>query len=305
MNSTVAAEAAAVPAAGLRAVLASPLRPAAIGEALAGAADRAAAATEITTAIDTGSTNADLLARARAEAPAVPLLRAALNQTAGRGRHGRRWHAAPGSALLFSLAVPLGTRAAAPAAALVAGVALAESLERELAAYGVAVRLKWPNDLLLGAAPGRKLGGVLAELAVDRAGRRTLVVGAGINLWLDAAARDSIGQPAAALAECVPLDMLAARREALLGAAAAALLAALRDCAERGFVPWQARFMQRFALLGSAVEIVEQGARVAAGRALGVDGDGRLLVETDGRVAAFASGEVSLRARGADGGAAR
>jgi BirA family biotin operon repressor/biotin-[acetyl-CoA-carboxylase] ligase len=175
-----------------------------------------------------------------------------------------------------------------PALTLAAGVALAEALA-EVAAD---VQLKWPNDLLLSQ---RKLGGMLAELAVDREGRRTLVVGVGINLWLDAAARDAIGQPAACLAERVAPEPLLAMREALLGRLAAALARAIDDCVARGFVPWQARFMQRFALLGQRVQIVEQGVRVAEGRALGVDGDGRLLLDTGARTLAFAHGEVSLR----------
>ena len=287
----VADAVAAVPGAALHAALAAPLRPAAIAAAAVRPAGGGAIAVEAV--LETGSTNADLLARARTQAPAGPVLRAALNQTSGRGRHGRRWHAAPGSALLFSVALPLGARMAPPAATLVAGVALAESLAEALGAHEVDVRLKWPNDLLL---DDRKLGGVLAELAVDRAGSRTLVIGAGINLWLDAAARDSIGQPAAALAERVPLGMLAAQREALIGRAAASVLDAVGDCSERGFVPYQPRFMQRFALLGQAVQMVEQGTRVAEGRVLGVDGDGRLLLDRGGRVTAFASGEVSLRA---------
>lgn len=273
-----------VPGHALRAVFAAPLRPALIAQA----SDGAIAASDIEVALDTGSTNTDLLARARAAAPTAPLLRAALHQTAGRGRLGRRWHAAPGSALLFSVALPLPASGVPTASTLVAGVALAEAL----ATQAVAVALKWPNDLLL---DGRKLGGLLAELAIDRAGARTLVLGVGINLWLDAAAAGSIGRPAAALGERIALETLALQREAWIGRLCAALLAALRDAQTRGFVPYQPRFMQRFAWLGEPVQLVEHGACVAEGRALGVDGEGRLLVERAGRISAIASGELSLQ----------
>lgn len=84
------------------------------------------------------------------------------HQTAGRGRLGRRWEAPPGSALLASFVQPRR-----PLASLAAGVAAAH-------AGGGEVRLKWPNDLLLG---GRKLGGILIEAHGD-----TCVVGIGINL---------------------------------------------------------------------------------------------------------------------------
>jgi BirA family biotin operon repressor/biotin-[acetyl-CoA-carboxylase] ligase len=302
MSPPVAAEpAAAVPGAALRAALAAPLRPGALADAARGRIDAAA----IEAVLETGSTNADLLAQARVHAPAGPRLRACLSQTAGRGRMGRRWYAAPGSALLFSIAMPLGNAAPPVAATLVAAVVLADVLDAAFgrtppasqnAAAPLGLQLKWPNDLLLG---GRKLGGVLAELAVDRAGARTLVLGVGLNLWLDAAAHGSIGQPAAALAERVPLATLPARREALIGAVAAALVEAVHDCAGRGFVPYQPRFMQRFALLGEEIDLIEHGARTAGGRVLGVDGEGRLLLEREGRVVSIASGEVSVRARSA------
>lgn len=290
MPPTALADPAAVPSAALRAALAAPLRPAAIAAA-AGFDDA-----QVEAVLETGSTNGDLLALARAQAPTATRLRATLHQTAGRGRLGRRWHASPGSALLFSLALPLAPRRTPTAATLVAGVLLAETLGSAAGVPDLDVRLKWPNDLLL---DGRKLGGVLAELAVDRAGGHTLVIGIGINLWLDAAARGSIGQPAAALAERVPLESLAARRERLIGQCAAAVAAAVTDCVQRGFVPYQARFMQRFDGLGRPVQVIEHGARVADGRALGVDGDGRLLLDSGGRVLAFASGEVSVRASAA------
>ena len=84
------------------------------------------------------------------------------HQTAGRGRHERRWEAPPGTALLASFVL-----APRPLLSLAAGVAAAE-------ACGPEVRLKWPNDLLL---DGRKLGGILVEATPRKA-----VVGIGINV---------------------------------------------------------------------------------------------------------------------------
>lgn len=84
------------------------------------------------------------------------------HQTAGRGRMERRWEAPPGTALLVSFVLPPN-----PLLSLAAGVAAAE-------ACGPDVRLKWPNDLLLG---GRKLGGILVEATAHKA-----VCGIGVNL---------------------------------------------------------------------------------------------------------------------------
>ena len=84
------------------------------------------------------------------------------HQTAGRGRLDRPWHAPAGSALLVSFVLE-----PTPVLSLAAGVAAAE-------ACGPAVRLKWPNDLLLDE---RKLGGILVEVTGGKA-----VCGIGVNL---------------------------------------------------------------------------------------------------------------------------
>src|SRR5436190_8723039 len=107
---------------------------------------------------ETGSTNADLLAEARSGA-GEGLVLVAEEQTAGRGRMGRRWISAPRSALTFSVLLrPAGVPAALLGwLPLLAGVAIASAL-RETA--GVDASLKWPNDVIAG---GAKLAGILAE----------------------------------------------------------------------------------------------------------------------------------------------
>ncbi|MGE5339820.1 MAG: biotin--[acetyl-CoA-carboxylase] ligase [Gemmatimonadota bacterium] len=242
---------------------------------------------------ETGSTSTDLLVSARDLQPAQPRLRATLVQSAGRGRHGRRWHTSAGAALLFSLAIPLRASPHAPAAVTLAcGVAVAETLHAD----AVDARLKWPNDVLL---DDRKLAGILCELAQDGAGGRTLVVGIGINLWADAAMRASAAQPIATLDERIDLARLAATREARIARLALALLEVVRAHERDGFVPLQPRYMRWFAHSGAEVDILEQGSVAARGRALGVDGEGRLLLQTSVGLRAFSSGESSLRVAGA------
>ncbi len=118
------------------------------------------------------STN-DLLLQERDAAR--PLLVAAEEQTAGRGRRGRRWQSAPGAGILFSLArrVRRPPRELA-ALSLVAGVAVTRALRR----LGVAqAALKWPNDLVVN---GAKLGGILVETRSQAAASHA-VIGIGIN----------------------------------------------------------------------------------------------------------------------------
>ena len=110
------------------------------------------------------------------------------HQTAGRGRMDRRWEAPPGTALLVSFVLRPN-----PLLSLAAGVASAE-------ACGSGVRLKWPNDLLLG---DRKLGGILVEAAREKA-----VCGIGINL--------SAAPPGAAQLDQPPEEVLARLRKKIV-----------------------------------------------------------------------------------------
>ena len=118
------------------------------------------------------------------------------HQTAGRGRLDRRWEAPPGTALLASFV--LEPRALL---SLAAGVAAAE-------ACGGRVRLKWPNDLMLGE---RKLGGILVEVSGARADStpyesisavmRLLAQLISLNTWLACRANLTIQDPRWAAAE--------------------------------------------------------------------------------------------------------
>src|SRR6478672_1894975 len=119
----------------------------------------------------TGSTNADLLARALAGEPEGAVL-AAEEQRAGRGRMGRTWTAPPRAALTFSLLLkPTVPPARLGWLPLLTGVAVAAAVTQ---VTGVDTRLKWPNDLL---AADAKLAGILAEAAGD-----AVVVGIGLNV---------------------------------------------------------------------------------------------------------------------------
>lgn len=173
----------------------------------------------------------------------------AAHQSAGRGRRGRTWVSQPGSALLVSVLVR-------PAPALVtfaAGLAAADAC---LAAAGVAVSLKWPNDLLLA---GAKVGGILSELVGDAA-----VVGLGINV--------SWAPPEAA---CLGPGV---DRDALLDA----YLSALEDAGDV-----LTRYRPRCSTLGRRVRVELPGETIE-GTAEAVDDDGRLIV--DGRP--IAAGDV-------------
>jgi BirA family transcriptional regulator, biotin operon repressor / biotin---[acetyl-CoA-carboxylase] ligase len=131
------------------------------------------------------STNTWLLAEARAGAP-EGLVAVADYQTSGRGRHGRRWDAPAGSALLMSVLFrPPPAFEAARAHVLTAVVALA-AIDACDEVAGFRPGLKWPNDLVVETAAGtRKLAGVLAEAELSGDRLQAVVVGLGLNLVWD------------------------------------------------------------------------------------------------------------------------
>ena len=266
---------------------AAPLASAAIARALA-LKWRGACAVEAVAV--TGSTNADLVLRARAQQPPECLLRAADFQSNGRGRQQRRWHAACGEGLLFSLAIPLaGAARSLPAITLACGVVLAECLIER----GISVQLKWPNDIRI---EGRKLGGILTELVADRDARHTLVIGVGINWHLDDAMCRLIEQPAIALDQLLATSV-SQPREHWIGCFGGAIFAAAAQFVRDGFDPFRARFNQLLESRGALVEVQGDGARVVPirGRVIEVDQQGRLIIEAEGRRHAVSVGDVSVR----------
>ena len=98
-------------------------------------------------------------------------------QIAGRGRHGRRWHAAPGSSILASLILRhrlLANQLGLPS--IVGAVAIAAAIH-ELTNLSALIR--WPNDVLI---RGKKVSGILIELEYDRDRQPFLVMGFGVNV---------------------------------------------------------------------------------------------------------------------------
>ncbi len=248
-------------------------------------AQRIAALSSAGVAVDvvaeTGSTNADLLARAATLS--APLLLIAEHQTAGRGRAGRSWLSAPGHSLTFSLAWRFeGGLPALTGLPLAVGTALAETLGR----LGQPVQLKWPNDLL---KDGDKLAGILVETQAAAAGTWA-IVGVGLNLAMPDELEARIGRPVAAVPWLARMD-----RDALMAALLDGLAQALRAFAATGFAAFSARWNLLHAYQGQPVTIVDRGAVLHEGLAAGVDDGGRLLLDTDAGRIAIVAGDVSLR----------
>lgn len=252
-----------------------------------------------------GSTNTELLARARralASAPAdaaKPALLVAAQQTAGRGRQGKAWvsgtGAAVGASLTFSLALPLAT-ADWSGLSLAVGLALVDALDPPLPGQPPRLGLKWPNDLILlddgGRAPhiGRKCGGILIE-TVQLGAQRLAVLGIGLNIRPLPAGTDA---PALSWGHaCVQELLPGLDAPATLARVLPPLVHAMHAFAAQGFAPLQAGFARRDVLAGRAVATTLPG--LPEGRADGVDATGTLWLLAGGSRHPVASGDVSLK----------
>ena len=230
---------------------------------------------EIEVVPSTGSTNADLLARALCGEPEGVVL-AAEEQTAGRGRMGRSWTSPRYAALTFSLLirpdVPPARRGWLP---LLTGVAVAAAVTT---VTGVPARLKWPNDVLAGEA---KLAGILAEAAGD-----AIVVGIGLNVSTEPAELSRL--PAGPGPGALPATSLRAagatalNREKILLTILAGFERWYRAWRQAGGDPDRSGLRPEYtrlsATIGRTVRAELPGGQALSGPAAGVDSDGRLLV---------------------------
>jgi BirA family transcriptional regulator, biotin operon repressor / biotin---[acetyl-CoA-carboxylase] ligase len=255
-------------------------------DALAARAARLAPALSIEVLDECPSTSGVLVERAAAGAAHGSVV-VCEHQTAGRGRRGNAWFSAIGGSLAFSLLWRFdpGPGALAGLSLAVAVLAL-RALERE----GVAgVQLKWPNDLV---CRGRKLGGILVELSGEVSGPSAAVIGIGLNVRLDAGARESIGRPVIDLAAC---SRSVPSRTALLAALLESLASGLARFGRDGFAPFRDEWVRHHAWQGRRVALSVAGRRVAEGEALGIAEDGSLMLRSPRGVERFHSGELSLR----------
>jgi BirA family biotin operon repressor/biotin-[acetyl-CoA-carboxylase] ligase len=223
------------------------------------------------------STNAVLLAESFSGA----VLLAAEAQTAGRGRRGRRWHSTPGADVTFSLARCVGRPARElPVLSLVAGVAAALAL-RSLGAREAA--LKWPNDLVVGAA---KLGGILVETRPDAGGARA-VFGVGINCRRAAGLDRRLRRAIASLD-----DFFLPRRNSVIEAIGRALMGAVDRFEALGFESVRPEWEALHAHAGQRLRVRLADGRSVSGIARGLAADGALRLDTRRGERAVHSGHI-------------
>ena len=202
----------------------------------------------------------------------------AFRQTAGRGRFNRVWHG-PANNVAMTISVPreAGYRDFSTLS-LMTGLAIHDVLSG-LIGEQAAVRIKWPNDVLV---DGAKISGTLIESDTTR-----LHVGIGINLG---------AEPPGAIYPTTSLGRFCAvERLALIDMVADRWLARFERWAREGFAAIAAAYTAQLWRRGQGITIALDEARTerVEGLCLGVDASGLLLLQTpDGEVRAFAAGDV-------------
>jgi BirA family transcriptional regulator, biotin operon repressor / biotin---[acetyl-CoA-carboxylase] ligase len=235
-----------------------------------------------------GSTNAEAL-RQFASGTEAPFWIVADEQSEGRGRSGRRWHSPKGN-LYATLGLRPGVSPAeATQLSFVAALAAYDAIASHLPAEQVgALRLKWPNDILLG---GAKIAGILIESAAyPRTAGLAAAIGIGINV---AQAPADTGRPVAALglapnARAAVFEELARAFDAWLD----------RWDLARGFAAIRDAWLMRAHAMGEPLNVSLNGSTIR-GRFQGLDERGALRLKTDaGDVIAVTAGDVYSGAQG-------
>ena len=206
-------------------------------------------------------------------------------QTAGRGRRGRAWYSPFGASLYFSMYWRLeqGVQAAM-GLSLVVAIALCRVLQRE---YKLTPSVKWPNDVYL---DGKKLAGILVELAGQADAACDVIIGIGLNIQLPQHSGSYIDQHYTDLTSSVAAHI---DRNQLIVLLQRELIDILRQFSQAGFADFAGEFNKLDHFFMQPVTL--SGSSDTKGICLGVDKQGALLIKTASGTQTLFGGEVSLR----------
>lgn len=206
-------------------------------------------------------------------------------QSAGRGRRGRQWISPFGRNLYLSMYWKLDQGpAAAIGLSLVVGVIMAEVLQK-LGAEGV--KVKWPNDLYLN---DKKLSGILVELTGKTGDVAHIVTGIGINIAMSKNQNEAINQ------QWINLEQVGIKidRNELACEITNALREAFVQFEKQGLSVFIERWKRLDNFMDRRVKLII-GEKEIFGIAKGINDQGALLLEQDGKIIPYIGGEISLR----------
>lgn len=208
----------------------------------------------------------------------------AAEQTAGRGRAGRPWTPLPG-ALALSALVPWPEGPGRVRLPVETGILLARGLST---AFGIDVRLKWPNDLLV---ERRKVGGLLVEARANDEGEGWAVVGLGLNVRGTREDLDARGLPAATSLEACGVAPTLLEGDEPLEEVLAILDEAIGEPVAE---PLPEAFASVSAHAPGDLMTVDDGTRTHRGAFAGITSEGFLKLATEGGGETLVTGDVVL-----------
>lgn len=228
----------------------------------------------------TTSTMDEARVLAAAVEPEHPMLVLAREQSAGRGRQGRKWESTERSFLGTAILVSRAELSKLSGLSLAVGVSVARTLEH----FGVTVKLKWPNDLL--DDRGDKIAGILIESELRESGEIGILIGLGVNL---AVAPGEVPQAAAVRGATIGIIEFASIFSQQLW----------NDWLifqELGFLAFREEWTARAAHLGDVMTVdlgaAQRSGNLTEGVCEGVSETGALLLRVDGEIQPIVAGHV-------------
>ena len=207
-------------------------------------------------------------------------------QLAGRGRRGRTWVSPFASHLYFSFYWRFDSGIdKVSGLSLLVGIATVNALEK-MGIQGVS--LKWPNDLY---CQGKKLAGILIELNAQATAACHCVIGIGINVRMPPEQAKLIDQP------WIDLNQLSSKpvdRNLLSATLINELQSLLAQYEQTGLQPYLPRWFELDCFLDKQVNLLIAD-KVKTGICRGINENGALLLECDGKIEEYIGGEISLR----------
>jgi len=206
-------------------------------------------------------------------------------QTAGRGRHGRKWVSPYAASLYLSMHWSFdGGYSVLGGLSLAIGVAIVDALNQ---CGAKDIQLKWPNDIY---SQGKKLAGVLIEVEGQISSGCQAIIGVGLNVALPVNIEE-IDQPWIDLSQLseAPMD-----RNLLAGALISELIKSLTLFENSGLEPFISKWRELDVFANQAVKLII-GQQLISGICRGIDSSGAILLETTQGIKAYHGGEISVR----------
>lgn len=232
------------------------------------------------------STNRYLMQQAALEL-AAPYVVFAEHQTGGRGRRSRQWVSPFSGNIYMSL---LWRFQQVPAELMGLSLAIGVAVCRALGKLGVTeLSLKWPNDIL---CQGRKLCGILVEMHGESNGPYAVVIGLGLNVYMDKEQSRAIEQPWIDLSSVLPGKVT---RNHIAATLADYLIETMQAFESSGLTTFIQEWRDMDSYKDKKVQMILADQTIE-GVSRGIDNQGALLIEQNGKTMRFYSGEISLRA---------